>query len=486
MDNSNPITPAPIAPIEDSAIKLRHKKATELKILLVLSIFLAILIGAYLIFWQYTVKGSFYRVKVLGINVDKSTNLQDVNNKINTSSGAYRFSLQFPGQEAKQFALADAGIIVDASKTYQNAVTEKTNGNVLQKLRFWRSITVPLAYTTDEPKLEAFIKTEATKIIDKPVNASLGFAENSVVVNAEQDGNAYFDAQFKSKLTQAITSLQPFSLVFAKQAKPANITTEKLQSLKPQIEKSLQQTVALSINNKSFVADASIIKKWIDLPDFNTAEKFEYEVNSGNIQKYIDDIVRPYVRKGKAQIELQRSDGTNVVIAKGVVGSDVLEKQAIAKEIATSLKNGQSYQKTLTVSTAPMQIVDAKTYEKWIVVDVTNKYMEAYEKDQVVRKFLVSAGAPATPTALGQFTIRAKVRRQDMRGRNVDGSSYFQPNVEFVNYFYGGQAIHGNYWRPLSWFGNVNSSHGCVGLPNPEAEWVYNWAPIGTPIIIHN
>ncbi len=484
MDNSSPEAPVVLA--EQDAVKTQHKKATEIKILLALSILLAVLIGVYLVFWQYSVKGSFYRVKVLGQNVDKSTNAQVFSDTVGKKAQTYSFTLQFPDQQAKQFALADAGITIDSSKTYQNAIAEKTKGNALQKLRFWHQVTLPLAYSLEDAKLETFITSEATKIIDKPVNASLAFAESTVVINPEKDGTAYYDAQFKDKLISAAGTLKPFALSFTKQSKPANITTQKLQSLKPQIEQSLQQTVTLTINGKNFVADAATIKKWIDLPDFNTAEKFEYEVNTGNIQKYIDDIVRPYVRKGKAQIELRRSDGTNVILAKGVVGSDVLEKQAIAKEIATNLKNGQSYQKSLTVSTAPLQIVDAKTYDKWIVVDVTNKYMEAYEKDQVVRKFLVSAGAPATPTVLGQYTIRAKVRRQDMRGLNVDGSSYFQPNVEFVNYFYGGQAIHGNYWRPLSWFGNVNSSHGCVGLPNPEAEWVYNWAPIGTPIIIHN
>ena len=72
-----------------------------------------------------------------------------------------------------------------------------------------------------------------------------------------------------------------------------------------------------------------------------------------------------------------------------------------------------------------------------------------------------------------------------MKGANVDGSRYFQAAVPYVNYFYGSYAIHGNYWRPDSWFGNINSSHGCVGINDPDDAWVYNWAPIGTPVIVH-
>ena len=68
-----------------------------------------------------------------------------------------------------------------------------------------------------------------------------------------------------------------------------------------------------------------------------------------------------------------------------------------------------------------------------------------------------------------------------MSGLNPDGSKYFQPSVPWINYFdHSGDAVHGNYWWPASYFGSINSSHGCVGVQVPEAEWIYNWAPIGT------
>jgi lipoprotein-anchoring transpeptidase ErfK/SrfK len=111
--------------------------------------------------------------------------------------------------------------------------------------------------------------------------------------------------------------------------------------------------------------------------------------------------------------------------------------------------------------------------------------MYAYEGTTLVRTFLISAGAPATPTVIGQYKIYSKYISQDMRGANVDGSSYFQPNVPYVLYFYGGYAIHGNYWRPTSWFGNINSSHGCLGVTPDDGAWIFDWAPIGTPVITH-
>jgi lipoprotein-anchoring transpeptidase ErfK/SrfK len=112
--------------------------------------------------------------------------------------------------------------------------------------------------------------------------------------------------------------------------------------------------------------------------------------------------------------------------------------------------------------------------------------MWVYEKGQLVNQFAVSAGAPATPTPLGRFQIYQKLAVQDMKGYNANGTKYFQPHVHWISYFLpGGYAVHGVYWHPLSWFGVNNSSHGCVGLPDATAEWVYDWAPIGTTVITH-
>ncbi len=69
----------------------------------------------------------------------------------------------------------------------------------------------------------------------------------------------------------------------------------------------------------------------------------------------------------------------------------------------------------------------------------------------------------------------------------MSGPGYVQPDVPWINYFdNSGDAIHGNYWRAASVFGNSNTSHGCVGLPVANAAWVYDWAPVGTPVLIHS
>jgi len=53
------------------------------------------------------------------------------------------------------------------------------------------------------------------------------------------------------------------------------------------------------------------------------------------------------------------------------------------------------------------------------------------------------------------------------------------PNVMYVNL--DAEALHGAYWHNN--FGQ-RMSHGCINLPLPVAEFLYGWAPLGTPVTV--
>jgi lipoprotein-anchoring transpeptidase ErfK/SrfK len=115
---------------------------------------------------------------------------------------------------------------------------------------------------------------------------------------------------------------------------------------------------------------------------------------------------------------------------------------------------------------------------RWIDVDLTRQVLTAYEGENPVRSTLISTGLPRTPTPTGQFRIYVKLRTD-----NMSGPGYFLRDVPFTMYFYRGYGIHGTYWH--SNFGQP-MSHGCVNLPTTEAEWVFNWAEVGTLVNIHD
>ncbi len=115
--------------------------------------------------------------------------------------------------------------------------------------------------------------------------------------------------------------------------------------------------------------------------------------------------------------------------------------------------------------------------ERWIDVNLTQQMVYAYEGNTVVNSFLVSTGTWQYPTVTGQYHIYVKLRYTDMAG-----PGYYLPNVPFTMYFYQGYGLHGTYWHHN--FGTP-MSHGCVNLSTPDAEWLYNWASVGTLVNIH-
>ncbi len=115
---------------------------------------------------------------------------------------------------------------------------------------------------------------------------------------------------------------------------------------------------------------------------------------------------------------------------------------------------------------------------KWIDIQLSTQTLTAYEGDTAVHSALVSTGIPGLPTPRGEYTILLKVRSQTM-----SGVGYRLPNVEFVSYFYKGYAIHGTYWHNN--FGQP-MSHGCVNMTNADAQWIFEWAPVGTRVRVRD
>jgi lipoprotein-anchoring transpeptidase ErfK/SrfK len=110
-------------------------------------------------------------------------------------------------------------------------------------------------------------------------------------------------------------------------------------------------------------------------------------------------------------------------------------------------------------------------------VDLSQQRVYAYEGDTVVNAFVVSTGTWQHPTVTGSYKVWIKLRSTTMAG-----PGYYLTNVPFVMYFYKGYGLHGTYWHNN--FGTP-MSHGCVNLTIPDAEWIYNWASVGTVVNVH-
>lgn len=122
-------------------------------------------------------------------------------------------------------------------------------------------------------------------------------------------------------------------------------------------------------------------------------------------------------------------------------------------------------------------------WQRHIDVDLSQQWLYAYEGDLQVYDAPVATGRDGFNTPAGDYAVYDKYRMQTMTGSS-GGETWNVPSIPWISYVVGGVAIHGTYWH--NQFGTgFRLSHGCINVGMDDAEWIYQWNSIGTPVHIH-
>jgi lipoprotein-anchoring transpeptidase ErfK/SrfK len=103
-----------------------------------------------------------------------------------------------------------------------------------------------------------------------------------------------------------------------------------------------------------------------------------------------------------------------------------------------------------------------------VEADISRQVLALIDGGKVVDTYHTSTGAPATPTIIGSFRVYMKDP-----GTNAKG-------MVKSSYFIRGYAIHGYIDVPA-----FNASHGCLRVPIPDAQRIYDWVHMGTRVITY-
>lgn len=148
------------------------------------------------------------------------------------------------------------------------------------------------------------------------------------------------------------------------------------------------------------------------------------------------------------------------------------------------------------VASSYTELIDAETSEagtstalsatKRIVIDRGDQTLTAYNEGKVFMYEPISTGLELTPTPRGTFAIFRKQPSRYMQGPlpGISNQYFDLPGVPWNLYFTKeGGAIHGTYWH--NEFGTP-WSHGCVNLPPEKARQLYEWADLGTIVVVRD
>ena len=135
--------------------------------------------------------------------------------------------------------------------------------------------------------------------------------------------------------------------------------------------------------------------------------------------------------------------------------------------------------------------------EKAITISLSEQVIRAYEHGQQVFWSYTTTGRPGLETDPGSFKVYWKVSPWTMHSPWPQGSPYWYPDskVQFVMWFNGGDGIHDAYWRSrygpgtngphYDPTGEDTGTHGCVNVPYHNMVWLWDWTPVGTPVIVY-
>ncbi len=122
---------------------------------------------------------------------------------------------------------------------------------------------------------------------------------------------------------------------------------------------------------------------------------------------------------------------------------------------------------------------------KHIVISLSQQYLYAYEAGRLVYSFVCSSGAAPYYTRSGEFRVQSKIP-------NAYGAAWGIWMPHWLGIYWAGGTENGIHALPTMrngetlWAGYLGRpvSYGCIVLGTANAQTLYDWADIGTPVSI--
>jgi len=124
---------------------------------------------------------------------------------------------------------------------------------------------------------------------------------------------------------------------------------------------------------------------------------------------------------------------------------------------------------------------------KKIVISISQQHLWAYNGDRVVYSFVASTGLATSPTKPGTFQVLDKIP-------NAYASTWNLQMPYWLGIYHVGSMENGIHALPILsngqrlWSGYLGRpvSFGCIVLGTQAAHQLYDWADIGTPVVIQS
>ncbi len=393
--------------------------------------------------------------------------------------------------------LADLGYTVDVDATV-DAVFVPNQSWSSYATSLVSSRDVAAVVTTDPGTVEE-VATELVERSDKvgrDASVTLASDKRSFEVTPAVAGHTLAPDTFQDVLEEAARTLSSATAEVTFVETTPTVTTEAAEKVATQANAIASAKVSVSDGSAKHAPSAKVRASWVRIPTAGGVPGTP-TLDAEKVRAWVGSLAKDAGSQPRSGLRNVSASGAVLsIVDEARDGRVVSNADALARAATKALAAGKGYsgdfeydavaatwrQRTVAVG-AEKLAYPAADGEKWIDVNLTKHTMTAYVGAKVVYGPITMVdGAGETPTVVGTFKVYLKNPLMTMRGNNADGTEYETDDVPWTSFFHRGYALHGAPWRAS--FG-YSASHGCVNLPVDVAKWIYDFAPIGTPVTTH-
>jgi lipoprotein-anchoring transpeptidase ErfK/SrfK len=402
-----------------------------------------------------------------------------------------RFSFSFQGKTVTASA-ADAGVTVNVPKTVQDALNARRTSSIFKAIQLWKSDNIPLVIQSNTSAFTNYVATQFPNAVRNPQNASLVYNSQSqqYVIQSDSVGQAIALNSFEESLPNLAAHPRIITLPITDNTITPTVLASSLTTIQQQLNARLNAGIKLVYNGQTiYTASPSDIASWVVFTTHSNGT-ITYAYDPSKIVQFLTQQVGPSIATPpqNENVVNETDTGQSVVVQQGQNGMQLQGMPALAANITTALSTNQSSVQNVSIATAAYKTVTYNTSlnDRWIDVNLTSQTATLYVDSTPVASYIIASGVPPEfATATGTFHVWYKDLSQTMTGGSIaDGDYYNLPDVTWVSYFDGQEALHTAYWLSPSQFGRPES-HGCINMTAADAKIVYYFAPIGTKVVVN-
>lgn len=377
----------------------------------------------------------------------------------------------------------ELGIHLDASRTVTDAYAIGRNAPLSAWARtFVAGQPVDASYVWSDDRLKSYLDMVVSRIGQGPLEPSAAFRDGQFEITPGRSGLVVDADQLQRQAHAAIIAGRPVTVTLQTSLQ---LPTAAVADFGPAVEAAttmVRTPLTIEVDGSTRVLPSDVLAGWLSFRlTGDPSRPVTVDVSHAAIGSYLLGIAKEVnvapVPEERV-VSLQKSE----TVRPGQPGRS-LDISAGVDVLASALANGSSGPVSLAMTAVSPDITLASAPQapiatgKVILVDISKQHEYVFQDGVLVFSSPVSTGLNDwTPT--GTFKIYAKTKKQKM-----SGPDYYVPNVPDILWFKGDYSIHGVYWH--NDFGIRPRSHGCVGMPLEEAAWLFDWAEVGTPVIIY-